>query len=442
VERTILHVDMDAFFASVELLRRPELRGQPVVVGGNGPRGVVAAASYEARSYGVFSAMPSGRARRLCPKAVFLPGDHAHYAEVSARVMEIFRSVTPLVEPLSLDEAFLDVTGARRRAGDGPTIARWLRRTVLEQEGLTCSVGVAPVKFLAKLATNDAKPRPSRSGPVFGPGVSVIEPGGELAFLHPLPVGALWGVGPATLTRLERYGVRTVGDLAQLPLATLESAVGRAHGRHLHDLAHAVDPRSVDPAQEVKSISHEETYPTDRFDPGELRTEAVRMADAVAARLRRHGSVARTVTIKVRFGDFRTITRSATPAEAVATGPAVARVAKDLLARVDVAPGVRLLGVGVSNLVAPGAGGAGEQLSLLDDLAPAAPDAAGTEGGDAAPAAPAGGGAAAWAAATDAVDRARERYGADAVVPASLAGPAGISVRRRGDQQWGPDQAG
>ena len=430
--RTILHVDMDAFFASVELLRRPELRGQPVVVGGNGPRGVVAAASYEARSYGVFSAMPSGRARRLCPHAVFLPGDHAHYAEISGRVMDIFRSVTPLVEPLSLDEAFLDVTGARRRAGDGPTIARDLRRRVLDEEGLTCSIGVAPVMFLAKLATSDAKPRPSRRGPVFGPGVAVVEPGRELAFLHPLPVGALWGVGPATLARLERYGVRTVGDLAQMPLATLEGAVGKAHGRHLHDLAHGIDPRSVDPDQELKSISHEETYPTDRFDPGELRTEAVRMADAVAARLRRHGSVARTVTIKVRFGDFRTITRSATPPEAVATGPAVARVAKDLLAKVDVAPGVRLLGVGVSNLVAPGDGGAGLQLSLLDDLDAAA---------DADDAPPPGPTDTAWAAATDAVDRARERYGADAVVPASLAGPAGISVRRRGDQQWGPEQS-
>jgi DNA polymerase-4 len=432
VERTILHVDMDAFFASVELLRRPELRGQPVVVGGGGPRGVVAAASYEARSYGVFSAMPSSRARRLCPQAVFLPGDHAHYGEVSERVMDIFRSVTPLVEPLSLDEAFLDVSGARRRAGDGPTIAHDLRRRVLEQEGLTCTVGVAPVKFLAKLATTAAKPRPSRRGPVFGPGVSVVEPGGELAFLHPLPVGALWGVGPATLARLERYGVRTVGDLARMPLATLESAVGRAHGRHLHDLAHAVDPRTVEPDQELKSISHEETYATDRFDPDELRTEAVRMADAVAARLRRHGSVARTVTIKVRFGDFRTITRSATPPEAVATGPAVARVAKDLLARVDVGPGVRLLGVGVSNLVAPAAGGAGVQLSLLDEADGGDGDG---DGGASTPA------SAAWAAATDAVDRARERYGADAVVPASLAGPSGISVRRRGDQQWGPDQA-
>jgi DNA polymerase-4 len=420
--RTILHLDMDAFFASVELLRHPELRGRPVVVGGSGPRGVVAAASYEARSYGVFSAMPSSRALRLCPDAVFLDGDHAHYSEVSSRVMAILRSATPLVEPLSLDEAFLDVTGSRRLHGDGPTIAHALRARILEEEGLTCSVGVAPVKFLAKLATGAAKPRPSRRGPVFGPGVSVIEPGEELAFLHPLPVEALWGVGPATLARLERYGVRTVRDLAELPLATLESSVGRAHGRHLHDLARGIDPRPVVADQEVKSISHEETYPTDRFDPEELRREAVRMADAVAARLRAHGGAARTVTIKVRFGDFRTITRSSTPPTPVATGPAVARVAKDLLASVDVSPGVRLLGVGVSGLGEASSGG-GEQLSLLDDI----------EGeGDSEPT------EADWTAATHAIDAVRARYGDAAVVPASLAGPAGIRVRRRGDQQWGP----
>ena len=422
-ERTILHLDMDAFFASVELLRRPELRGRPVVVGGSGPRGVVAAASYEARSYGVHSAMPSTRARRLCPDAVFLPGDHAHYAAVSSRVMAILRDVTPLVEPLSLDEAFLDVTGARRLHGDGPTIAAALRARILDEEGLTCSVGVAPVKFLAKLATGAAKPTASRNGPVFGPGVAVVEPGRELEFLHPLPVAALWGVGPATRARLDRYAVATVGDLAALPLATLESALGRAQGRHLHDLSHGRDPRLVEPDQPLKSISHEETFPADRRDPDALRADVVRMADAVAARLRAAGRVARTVTVKVRFGDFRTITRSTTPAAPVATGPAVARAAKDLLAAVDVGEGVRLLGVGVGNLVAPGSHGGGEQLSLLDVDGP---DPVGDDD--------------AWERATDAIDRARERFGADAVVPASLATPTGIRVRRRGDQQWGPDQ--
>jgi DNA polymerase-4 len=408
--RTILHVDMDAFFVSVELLRRPELRGQPVVVGGAGVRGVVAAASYEARAFGVHSAMPSLRARRLCPHAVFLAGDYAAYNEVSGRVMEIFRSFTPLVEPISLDEAFLDVTGARRLHGSGSEIARAIRTRVLEAEGLTCSVGVATNKFLAKLASEVAKPKASPEGPRFGPGVTVVEPGRELAFLHPLPVRALWGVGPATMAKLERLGVRTVGELAALSEDTVVGSLGSAHGRHLHQLAHAVDDRAVEPDLEPKSIGHEETFARDHHQLATLEREAVRMSDAVANRLRRHGLAGRTVIVKVRFRDFRTITRSVTLPSPVDGGQAVARAAKQLLAQVDPAMGVRLLGVSVSGLKPAAA----RQLSL---------DPADADG---------------WDEAGDAIEAIRHRFGDDAIVPATLAGEDGIRTKRRGDQQWGP----
>jgi DNA polymerase-4 len=412
VTRTVLHVDMDAFFVSCELLRRPELRGRPVVVGGAGNRGVVAAASYEARAYGVHSAMPSTRARRLCPHAVFLAGDHAYYAEVSARVMAIFRSFTPLVEPISLDEAFLDVTGARRTL-DGPAIAADIRRRVLDEEHLTCSVGVATNKLLAKLASEAAKPRPSPAGPARGLGVKVVEPGGELDFLHPLPVQALWGVGPATLARLTRLGVRTVGDLGELEESAAIATLGEANGRHLWQLAHALDERPVVPDQQPKSIGHEETFATDHHEHTTLHAELVRMADAVATRLRRHELTGRTVTVKVRFHDFRTITRSATLPAPVDGGSAITRVASALLEQVDPTAGVRLLGVSVSGL----ARGAARQLTLDEAEAPS------------------------WDDANHAIDRIRARFGRAAIGPATLAGPAGVRVKRRGDQQWGPDSA-
>lgn len=412
--RTILHVDMDAFFVSVELLRRPELRGQPVVVGGTGSRGVVAAASYEARAYGVFSAMPSARARRLCPHAVFLPGDHAHYGTVSERVMGIFRSFTPLVEPISLDEAFLDITGAHRSQGDGSTVAHRVRDEVSAREGLTCSVGVAPSKMLAKLASEAAKPRASRDGPVPGEGVHVIAPGEELAFLHPLPARALWGVGPATLDRLERLGVRTVGDIADLPEDTLVTTLGSAHGRHLAQLARGIDPRPVEHDQQLKSVGHEETFAHDHHEHQSLTREAVRMSDGVAWRLRRAGLAGRTVTLKVRFADFQTITRSSTLQATVDDGPAVARAALALLAAVDPTPGVRLLGVSVSGLVA----GAARQLSFEDAWGPS------------------------WHEAGGAVDAIRERFGDRAIGPASAVGEHGLQVPRRGEQQWGPNERG
>lgn len=414
---SIVHVDMDAFFVSVELLRHPELRGRPVVVGGSGPRGVVAAASYEARAFGVHSAMPGARARRLCPQAVFLPGDHAHYSDVSGRVMEVFRSFTPIVEPISLDEAFLEVRGARRLFGSPAQIAEAIRARILDQEGLTCSVGIASVKFLAKLASEAAKPAASPSGPVPGRGVVEVGPGEELAFLHPLPVQALWGVGPATLARLERLGVRTVGDLAALPAGTLVGSLGSASGAHLHALSHGVDPRPVEPERAARSISHEETFPRDLHTEAEVGREVVRLADAVGARLREAGLAGRTVTLKVRFGDFSTITRSHTEPSPIDSGRILARVGRELLATVDVAPGIRLVGLGVSQFGEP----AGEQLSLDDLLAP-------SERGD-------GG----WGEAEGAIDAVRARFGAGALAPASLAEPRGIRVVRRGQQQWGPD---
>ena len=416
--RTILHVDMDAFFVAVERNRDPSLVGKAVVVGGDGERGVVAAASYEARRYGVHSAMPSTRARRLCPHAVFVRGDHRAYTEVSTRVMELFRSYTPLVEPLSLDEAFLDLSGAMRRWGSGEAVGHDIRRRVQEQEHLSCCVGVAPNKFLAKLASQEAKPRASMRGIEPGAGVTVVAPGEELAFLHPLPVGRLWGVGPVTRERLERLGVTTVADLAALPIDVVTRALGKASGAHLHALAQAVDDRAVVPDQVPKSISHEETYPRDHHRREPLEREVVRMADAVATRLRAHELAARTVVLKVRFGDFRTITRSLTLAEAVDTGPALARAARALLDEVDPSSGVRLLGVGAGNL----AGTSAHQLALFDEP--------GVEGR--------GADLAEWADATRAVDAIRERFGATAIGPARLAGPGGLRVKRRGDQQWGP----
>ena len=410
-EPGIVHVDMDAFFVSVELLRDPSQRGKPLVVGARGARGVVAAASYEARSYGVHSAMPSVRAQRLCPQAVFLAGDHARYAEVSARLMAIFNSFTPLVEPLSLDEAFLDVRGARRLLGDAVSIGHAIRARILDEEGLACSVGVAPNKFLAKLASEAAKPSPTQKGPKPGRGVVVIEPGHELEFLHPLPVQALWGVGPTTLAKLERLGVVTVRDLARVPLPGLCAAVGESHGRHLHQLAHGIDPRPVVSGQRAKSVGHEETYPTDHHERSTIEPELVRMADAVASRLRRSGVAARTVTLKIRFHDFTTITRAVTLPEPVDSAPLLARAAKALLAAIDPSPGVRLVGLSASGLTDDPV----RQLQFADTV-----DAL-------------------WPDVDDAVDAIRARFGDRAIGPAVLSGREGLRLKRRGDQQWGPD---
>lgn len=412
---SILHVDMDAFFVAVEVRRDPSLAGRPVVVGGSGPRGVVAAASYEARRFGVHSAMPSTRARRLCPQAVFLPGDHRRYQEVSRRVMEVLGSFTPLVEPLSLDEAFLDVAGARRLHGPAPEIAAAIRRRILDEEGLTCSVGAASTKFLAKLASEAAKPTATLDGVRPGPGVVVVPIGDELAFLHPLPVRALWGVGPKTQARLDRLGVTTVGDLAALPEPALVAAVGRAAGRHLHALSNGIDDRPVVADQVAKSVGHEETFAHDLHDRAALGRELTRLADGVGRRLRAEGNTGRTVVLKLRYGDFHTITRSVTLAAPTDSSHTLAVAARGLLDGEDVAAGVRLLGVSVTGLVA---GGAHHQLGF-DDLA--------------------GTGAAAWSDVDGAADAIRERFGPDAIAPAAALGGRGVRSKQRGDQQWGPD---
>src|SRR5215468_8516302 len=292
---SILHVDMDAFYASVELRRRP------VIVGGE-TRGVVLSATYEARSCGVHSAMPMTRARRLCPHAVVLPPEFAEYAAVSAGIMALFRSVTPLVEPLSMDEAFLDVKGAERRLGRPAWIGEWIRARVADEQGITCSVGVAATKFLAKLASTRCKPD----------GLLVVPADGAAEFLHPLPVTALWGVGDHSAEVLHRLGLRTVGDVARTPLPALRRALGPAAADHLHALALGHDPRRVVADEPDKSIGAEETFAADVDDHAIVRRELLRLAERTAQRLRGSGQVGRTVGIKVRFADFKTVTRART----------------------------------------------------------------------------------------------------------------------------------
>jgi DNA polymerase-4 len=294
---------MDAFYASVEVRDRPDLRGKPVVVGGSGTRGVVLSATYEARAFGVRSAMPVTRARRLCPGAVYLQPRHKLYSEVSREVMAIFRAVTPEVEPLSLDEAFLDVSGALRRMRMTPAqVAAHIREQVREQQAITCSVGVASVKFVAKIASARCKPD----------GLLVVPADGVLDFLHPLPASALWGVGDKAEEVLARLGLRTIGDIAHIPRETLQRELGAAAGAHLWALAWGRDERQVVPQREEKSVGAEETFPADIDDPDVIRRELLRLSDKTARALRVAGCVAKTVTVKLRLASFKTITRSRT----------------------------------------------------------------------------------------------------------------------------------
>ena len=297
----ILHVDMDAFYAAVELRDHPELKGTPVVIAAQGNRGVVLTATYEARALGVHSAMPISRARRIAPEATFLAPHHEKYSEVSRNVMALFESITPLVEPLSLDEAFLDVSGATRRLSNPLTIAELIRARVADEQGITCSVGVASTKFVAKLASTRAKP----DGLLLIPADRVID------FLHPLPIGALWGVGEKTEEVLVRLGLQRVADIANTPVNTLTRALGQS-GTHLYELSWGRDPRSVVPHEAEKSVSNELTFREDVDDPAVIRAELTALSDKVAARLRKAGFKGKTVTVKLRFADFTTITRSKT----------------------------------------------------------------------------------------------------------------------------------
>jgi len=337
----ILHVDMDAFYASVELIGRPELRGSPVIVGA-GTRGVVLSATYEARRYGVHSAMPMSRARRLCPQATVLSPSHGLYSHVSAGVMEIFRSITPLVEPLSLDEAFLDVSGAIRRLGRPATIGQLIRDRVADEQGITCSVGVAPTKFVAKLASTRAKPD----------GLLVVPADQVVAFLHPLPVAALWGVGEKTEKELIRLGLHTVGDIANTPATTLVRALGQAVGAHLHALAWGRDERGVVAHEPDKSIGAEETFARDVDDPEVVRRELLRLAERTASRLRAAQLAGRTVSIKVRFADFTTITRAKTLRDPTDVAQEVYATARTLFEALGLDRArIRLVGVRVEQLV-------------------------------------------------------------------------------------------
>lgn len=379
----ILHVDMDAFYASVEIAKDPSLKGKPVIVGGIGGRGVVTSASYEARAFGVTSAMPTIRARRLCPHAIFLSNDFNAYTEYSEKIREVFLSFTPLVEPLSLDEAFLDISGSIKLFGSPVEIARQIKAATMEF-GLVCTVGVAPNKFLAKLASARGKPD----------GLLVIEANKVQEFLDPLPVTALWGVGATTGEQLRRLGLKTVSDIRAVGQRTLERAIGEATGAHLHALAHGIDDRAVVVQEGTKSVGSEETFSTDLDSVDDILREILRLSDRTAGRLRAKALCGRTVTLKVRFSNFSTITRSRTSETEVDATAEIFDIARALYLKLDPdRPRIRLLGVAVTGLAR---GPARRQLDLL-----------GTQG-------------AGWPEASDAVDKIRERWGSHAVGPAAL----------------------
>jgi DNA polymerase IV len=381
----VLHVDMDAFYASVEVRDQPELAGRPVIVGGLSGRSVVLSATYQARAYGVRSAMPMSRARRLCPHATVIPPRHRMYSAVSREIMAIFRSVTPIVEPLSLDEAFLDVSGAIRLFGSPASIGQQIRQQVAQQQQITCSVGVATTKFLAKLASVHCKPD----------GLLVIPAGGALDFLHPLPVSALWGVGDKTSRVLARLGLRTVGDIARTPLDALEHDLGKATAAHLHALANGRDQRAVESSVREKSVGSGETFETDISDPVVIRRELLRLSRRTGAALRSGGLAARTISVKLRKADFTTITRSRTLPAATSETQQIYAIACALYAGSGLSEQARLRLVGVRAAGLVPAAAAATQLTLE-------------------------GGRTAWRDAESALDKITGRFGPDAIGPATL----------------------
>jgi DNA polymerase IV len=351
VRATIMHVDLDAFFAAVEQRDRPELRGRPVIVGGGGPtdRGVVSAASYEARAFGVRSAMPLRTAGALCPHGVFLPVDGRKYASVSREVMAIMRRFTPLVEPISIDEAFLDVAGTEALFGEPPEAAAAIKRAIVEEVRLTASVGVATTKLVAKIASELRKPD----------GLVVVPPGEEAAFLAPLPIWRLWGVGPQTRHALEDYGVRTIGDLASLEPALLVRRFGQ-HGSDLAERARGIDASPVGDGMEAKSVSHEHTFTVDTRDPEALERSLLALSEGVAGRLRAAGLKAATISVKVRDARFETVTRQRTLDEPTDLTETIWRTAVELATPEMRGKTIRLLGVGAANF------GARQQLALFE----------------------------------------------------------------------------
>jgi DNA polymerase-4 len=383
--RTVLHVDMDAFYVSVELLVRPELAGREIIVGHRGERSVVLSASYECRRSGVRSAMPMSSALRLAPRATVIEPSMASYRHYSALIMEIFRDITPLVEQVSVDEAFLDVSGSLRRLGGPLEIGELIRQRIREELGLPASVGIARNKFVAKVASTRSKPN----------GLLRVAPEDTVAFLHGLPVGALWGVGGRTAEVLSRAGISTVADLAQTPRGTLERMLG-VHGTGLHALAWGLDDRPVEPVREEKSIGAEETFAKDTSDTSVLHRELLRLSFRVAERLRAAGKEAQTIALKLRYEDFSTISRSRRLGQPANSAAAIGKVAEALLDGLGPRPqAVRLVGVRAEQLIEAGAG---YQLSFDR-----------SDGN--------------WRQAEEAMDRIRAKFPAGTVRPATLLPP-------------------